>query len=110
MKLKFIGSSPARAFGDPRESLLPGLLLGGHSLWDQHPNGGRRGTMREQWLAEAYHKMKKSLDARLSRALALLRKKARSDPEIAEALHLLRPWAPGQGREEEPNADGPSAV
>ena len=59
--------------------------------------------MRANWLIEAYQKIKRSRDERLSRALSLLSKKAASDPEVAEALRLLRPWAPGQGLEDEKN-------
>ncbi len=57
--------------------------------------------MREQWLTELYRSIKKARDERLTRALSLLSKKAASDPEIAEALHLLRPVAPSQGPEDE---------
>ena len=57
--------------------------------------------MRENLLAEIYQKIKQARNERLSRALSLLSKKALSDPEIAEALHLLSPWVPGQGQDDE---------
>jgi hypothetical protein len=65
--------------------------------------------MREQWLAEIYHNIKRAHNERLSRALELLRKKAVSDPEVAEVLDLLRPWVPGPVQEKNSNADGTSA-
>jgi hypothetical protein len=61
--------------------------------------------MCERLLNDIYRNIKKSRDERLSRVLDLLRKKAANDPEIAEALRLLRPWAPGQGPENETAAD-----
>jgi len=61
--------------------------------------------MRENWLAEIYQNIKKARDERLSRALSLLHKKAANDPEVAEALRLLRPWAPGQRQEDEKTTD-----
>ena len=57
--------------------------------------------MRENWLAEIYQNIKKARDERLSRALRLLGRKAASDPDVAEALRLLRPWAPGQEQDDE---------
>jgi hypothetical protein len=48
-----------------------------------------------------YQTNKKDRNDRLSQALSLLDKKAASDPEIAEALRLLRPWAPGQAQDNE---------
>ena len=57
--------------------------------------------MRENWLAELYRSIKKARNERLSRALSLLHKKAGNDPEVAEALRLLRPWAPGQEQDDE---------
>jgi hypothetical protein len=57
--------------------------------------------MRENWLAEIYQTIKKARNERLSQALSLLDKKATSDPEVAEALRLLRPWAPGQEQDDE---------
>ena len=59
--------------------------------------------MRENWLAEIYHDIKKAHNERLSQALRLLRSKAECDPEVAEALRLLRPWAPGQEQDIEKN-------
>ena len=61
--------------------------------------------MRENWLTEMYHNIKKAHNERLSQALSLLSRKAASDPEVAEALRLLRPWAPGQGQEDERTPD-----
>ena len=57
--------------------------------------------MRENWLAEIYKNIKQSHNERLSQALILLSRKAANDPEVAEALRLLRPWATGQESEEE---------
>jgi hypothetical protein len=59
--------------------------------------------MREHWLAEIYQNIKRSRNERLSQALGLLHKKAATDPEVAEALRLLRPWAPGQEQDDEKN-------
>jgi hypothetical protein len=59
--------------------------------------------MRENWLAEIYQNIKRSRNERLSQALSLLQKKAATDPDIAEALRLLRPWAPGQEQDDEKN-------
>ena len=59
--------------------------------------------MRENWLAEIYQNIKRSRNERLSQALSLLQKKAATDPDIAEALRLLRPWAPGQEQNDEKN-------
>jgi hypothetical protein len=61
----------------------------------------RRGTMRENWLTEMYQKIKKSHNEQLSRAFNLLHKKAATDPEVAEALRLLHPWAPGLRQDNE---------
>ena len=64
--------------------------------------------MRENWLAEIYEDIKKARNELLSQALSLLDKKAASDPEIAEAVRLLRPWVTGQ----EPGKDssGPEGM
>jgi hypothetical protein len=62
--------------------------------------------MREEWIVEMYQSIKKARTEQLSRAISLLRQKAAHDPEVAEALRLLYPWASGQGQEEQPNADG----
>ena len=61
--------------------------------------------MRENWLAEIYQTIKKARNERLSQALSLLHKKAASDPEVAEALRLLHPWAPSQRQENERTPD-----
>ena len=57
--------------------------------------------MRDNWLAEIYQDIKRSNNARLSQALSLLDKKAASDPEIAEAVRLLRSWVTGQAQDDE---------
>jgi hypothetical protein len=57
--------------------------------------------MRGHWLAEIYQNIKRSRNERLSQALSLLHKKAATDPEVAEALRLLSPWAPGQEQDDE---------
>ena len=57
--------------------------------------------MREDWLTEIYQNIKKARSECLTRALNLLSKKAVSDPEVAEALRLLRPCAPGQEQDDE---------
>jgi hypothetical protein len=62
--------------------------------------------MRENWLSELYQNIKKARDERLAQALILLHKKAASDPEIAEAVRLLRPWMPGRGQEDETTSNG----
>ena len=62
--------------------------------------------MRENWLAEIYQTIQKTHTERLSRAINLLRQKAAYDPEVAEALRLLHPFASGQEQEEKPHADG----
>jgi hypothetical protein len=54
--------------------------------------------MRERWLAEIYQTIKKTRNEHLSQALSLLDKKAASDPEVAEAVSLLRPWVTDQGQ------------
>ena len=60
--------------------------------------------MRENWLAEIYQNIKRSRHERLSQALGLLDKKVASDPEVAEAVSLLRPWVTGQGQDDEKNS------
>jgi hypothetical protein len=57
--------------------------------------------MRAHWLTEIYHNIKQVRNERLARAISLLSRKAASDPEVAEALRLLRPWTPGQGQDDE---------
>jgi hypothetical protein len=57
--------------------------------------------MRDNGLNEMYHKIRQARNAQFSAALSLLRKKAATDPEVAEALRLLRPWVPGQGQDDE---------
>jgi hypothetical protein len=52
--------------------------------------------MREHWLTEMYQRIKKDRSERLSRAVNLLRQKATSDPEVAEAVRLLHPWVTDQ--------------
>ena len=52
--------------------------------------------MRAHWLAEIYQDIKKARNERQSQALSLLDKKAASDPDIAEAVRLLRSWVTGQ--------------
>jgi hypothetical protein len=59
--------------------------------------------MREHWLTEIYQDIKKARNERLSQALSLLDKKAVSDPDIAEAVRLLRQWVTGQGQNDETN-------
>ena len=59
--------------------------------------------MRENWLVEIYHDIKKAHNERLAQAMRLLSRKAESDPEVAEALRLLRPWAPSQEQDDEKN-------
>jgi hypothetical protein len=54
--------------------------------------------MRAHWLTEIYSNIKKARHERLSQALSLLDKKAASDPEVAEAISLLRPWLTAQGQ------------
>jgi hypothetical protein len=57
--------------------------------------------MRDNWLDEMYRKIKQARNAQFSAALSLLRQKAVSDPEVAEALRLLSLWVPGQGQDDE---------
>ena len=59
--------------------------------------------MRAHWLTEIYQDIKKARNERLSQALSLLDKKAASDPDIAEAIRLLRPWVTGHGQDDETN-------
>jgi hypothetical protein len=62
--------------------------------------------MRENWLAEIYQNIKRARNERLSQAFSLLDKKAASDPEVAEAISLLRPWVTGQGQDDETTSNG----
>jgi len=59
--------------------------------------------MRENWLAEIYRNIKRSRNERLCQALSLLDKKAASDPDVAEAVSLLRLWVTDQGQDDEKN-------
>jgi len=62
--------------------------------------------MREDWLAEIYQNIKKTHTNQISLAMSLLQKMAARDPDVAEVLRLLHPWASGQGQEVESNTDG----
>ena len=59
--------------------------------------------MRENWLAEIYHDIKKAHNERLAQAMRLLSRKAETDPRNCGGTRLLCPWMTEQEQDDEKN-------